>query len=138
MQLRLKSGTSIFVVVFGLIALVLLATPRETFRVTRREREGILRTDLRIMRDAIDNYTLDKQRPPESLQDLVDAGYLRTIPIDPMTGSPDWVPDIGDPILNHPVLGDAIADPVLKAEGLYNVHSNSGKVDLNGDAYNIW
>ena len=137
MQLRLKSATRIFLVVSGLIALVLLATPRETFRVTRREREGILRTDLRTMRDAIDNYTLDKQRPPKSLQDLVDAGYLRTIPIDPMTGRPDWVPDIGDPILN-PVLGDPIADPVLKTEGLYNVHSNSGKVDLNGDAYDTW
>jgi len=133
MKLRLKSGTSIFLVVFGLIALVLLATPKDRFSASRREREAVLRTDLRTIRDAIDNYTLDKQRRPKSIQDLVDAGYLRTIPIDPMTGTPDWVPDF-----DGPTLGDPVVSPDLVAEGIHDVHSNSVQVDLSGSAYNTW
>ena len=133
MKLRLKSATSIVLVVFGLIALVLLARPREKFGVSRREREAILRTDLRTIRDAIDNYTLDKQRPPKSLQDLVDAGYLRAIPIDPMTGRPDWVLDF-----DGPTLGDPVVSPELVGEGFHDVHSNSPQIDLSGSAYNAW
>jgi len=133
MKLRLKSGTSIFLVVFGLIALVLLATPKDRFSASRREREAVLRTDLRTIRDAIDNYTLDKQRRPKSIQDLVDAGYLRTIPIDPMTGTPDWVPDF-----DGPTLGDPVVSPDLVAEGFHDVHSSSVQVDLSGSAYNTW
>ena len=133
MKLRLKSGTSIFLVFFGLIALILLATTRETVRVSRREREATLRTELRTLRDAIDNYTLDKQRSPKSLQDLGDAGYLRTIPIDPMTGTPDWVPDF-----DGPTLGDPVVSPDLVAEGFHDVHSSSVQVDLSGSAYNTW
>jgi len=133
MKLRLKSGTSIFLVVFGLIALVLLATPKDRFSASRREREAVLRTDLRTIRDAIDNYTLDKQRRPKSIQDLVDAGYLRTIPIDPMTGTPDWVPDF-----DGPTLGDPVVSPDLVAEGIHDVQSNSVQVDLSGSAYNTW
>jgi len=131
MKLRLKSGTSIFLVFFGLIALILLATTRETVRVSRREREATLRTELRTLRDAIDNYTLDKQRRPESLQDLVDAGYLRTIPIDQITGRPDWELDF-----DSPTLGDPVVSPDLV--GFHDVHSSSGQVDLSGSAYNTW
>jgi general secretion pathway protein G len=74
-----------------------------------------LRTDLRIMRDAIDNYTLDKQEPPHSLQDLVDAGYVREIPVDPITYEADWVP----------VIGEIELSPNQKVVGLYEIHSNS-------------
>jgi general secretion pathway protein G len=133
MKLRPRSATSIVLVVCGLLALVLLATPGETARVSRREREAILRTDLRTIRDAIDNYTLDKQRPPKSLQDLVDAGYLRTIPIDPITGRPDCVLDFDGPTLPDPVVS-----PDLVAEGFHDVHSNSRLVDRSGSAYNRW
>jgi general secretion pathway protein G len=80
------------------------------------------------MREAIDDYTLDKQRPPQSLQDLVDAGYLRELPIDPITFKRDWVPQIGDPPLN----------PKETAHGLYDVHSNSGQIGSNGTALNTW
>jgi general secretion pathway protein G len=87
-----------------------------------------LRTDLRTMRHAIDNYALDKQEPPHSLQDLVDAGYLRALPVDPITLKPDWVPVLEDPIVS----------PDLKAQGLYDVHSSSSRVATNGSRYNAW
>lgn len=106
---------------------------RESVRVSRRAREAILRTDLRTIRDAIDNYTLDKERRPKSLQDLVDAGYLRAIPVDPMTGKTDWVPDF-----DGPVLADPVVSPDLKAQGLHDVHSYSNGIATEGGHYNRW
>ena len=93
-----------------------------------RARESTLKHDLQVMREAIDDYTLDKQRPPQSLQDLVDAGYLRELPIDPITFKRDWVPQIGDTPLN----------PKGMAHGLYDVRSNSGKNASDGTAINAW
>lgn len=129
-----KSITGVALIVFGLVALVLLATPKDNFRATCKEREAILKTDLRTIRDAIDNYTIDRKQRPHSLQDLVNAGYLRTIPVDPMTGKPDWVLDFE----GRPTLGDPILSPDLVAKRLNDVHSNSGQVDFNGDAYSTW
>jgi general secretion pathway protein G len=138
MKVQSKSITSVALVVFGFIALVLLATPKDNFGVARRQREAILKTDLRAIRDAIDNYTMDRKQRPRSLQDLVNAGYLRTVPVDPMTGKPDWVLDFEDPTLESPTLGDPVLSPDLVAGRLNNVHSNSSQVDLNGDAYRTW
>ena len=101
-EVTLRKGKSIAGIVLiglGVIALLFLGMRRESVRVSQREREAILRTDLRTIRDAIDNYTLDKQERPKSLQDLVDAGYLPTIPVDPTTGKMDWVPDFEGPVL---------------------------------------
>jgi len=58
----------------------------------QRAREAALHTDLKVMREAIDNFTLDRLSPPESLDDLKSAGYLREVPTDPMTQQKDWVP----------------------------------------------
>jgi general secretion pathway protein G len=133
MKLRLKSKTRLALLTIGFIALVLPLIGQREPRMSLRSREAVLRTDLRTMRDAIDNYTLDKQEPPRSLQDLVDAGYLRAIPADPITHKPDWVPVFVDPVLGDPVLS-----PDLKAQGLNDVHSNSSRVATNGSQYNTW
>ena len=71
-----KSTTGVVLIGLGVIALFLLAMPRENFTRTQRERAAILRTDLRTIRDAIDNYTIDKHQHPKSLQDVVDAGIF--------------------------------------------------------------
>src|SRR5579871_516143 len=55
-------------------------------------RESVLKQDLQAMRQSIDNFTLDKEAAPQSLDDLVQAGYLRQIPVDPMTQQKDWQP----------------------------------------------
>jgi type II secretory pathway pseudopilin PulG len=133
MKLQLKSRTSLALIAVGFIALALfLIGPREP-GVSLRTREAVLMTDLRTMRDAIDNYTLDKQRPPHSLQD-------------PITHKPDWVLDFEDPILGDPIVSPDLvgagyirAIPVdLKAKGFYDVHSNSRRVASNGSQYNTW
>ena len=66
------------------------------------------------MRQAIDSYTVDKEKAPQSLDDLVQAGYLKAIPVDPMTGSDDtWMPDSSDTLM----------DIDETAGGINNVHS---------------
>jgi len=64
-------------------------------------KESLRRQDLFTLRQAIDQYTLGKERAPISLEDLVKAGYLRSVPIDPFTGNRDWKidkePEIQDP-----------------------------------------
>ena len=97
---------------------------------SQHSRETVLRTDLRTIRDAIDNYSVDKGEPPHSLRDLVDAGYLRAIPVDPLTLKADGGLDF-----ESPVLGDPVLSPDLKAEVLVDVHSNSSRVSLNGTKY---
>jgi|SRR5438128_2547420 len=95
----------------------------------QRAREAALHTDLQTMRQAIDNYTLDRLSPPESLDDLKNAGYLREIPTDPMTRAKDWVPDYGDTVLT----------PDQSGSGITDVHSASTAVSkFEGTAYNTW
>ena len=96
--------------------------------VVRRSQEAVLTTDLRTIRDAIDNYTLDKQAAPQSVDDLQQAGYLRSVPIDPMTKAKDWVPQFDSVVLS----------PDQTTTGMVDVHSNSGKTSLEGTPYSEW
>jgi len=93
-------------------------------------REAVLKDDLYTLRKLIDEYTLDKQHPPTSLDDMVEAGYLRGgIPVDPFTGSNDtWRTDVEDVPLN----------PSQAASGIVDVHSGSDEMALDGTAYSSW
>jgi len=93
-----------------------------------KARESVLKQDLQTMRQAIDNYTMDKQQAPQSLEDLVDAHYLREIPIDPVSQQKDWVLHFGDTVLT----------PEQSGTGVDDVHSGSEVVGSNGEAYNTW
>jgi len=96
----------------------------------QRAREAVLRQDLYTLRSLIDEFTVDKQRPPASLQELVEAGYLRGgIPIDPITRSSErWQVDIED-----------VASGVGDAQpGIVDVHSGSDDTALDGTAYSSW
>ena len=111
-----KSTTRVVLIGFSVICLLFFGVRTESVRVSQRAREAILQTDLRIVRDATERYTLDNGRRPKSLKDLVDGGYLPAIPTS-MTGKTDWVPDF-----EGPVLGDPVVSPDLKAQGLHDVH----------------
>jgi general secretion pathway protein G len=93
-------------------------------------REAVLKDDLYTLRKLIDEFTLDKQHPPTSLDDLVDAGYLRSgIPVDPFTGSNQtWHTDVEDVPLN----------PSQAASGIVDVHSGSDEIALDGTPYSSW
>jgi general secretion pathway protein G len=94
----------------------------------RLGREVQLERDLSMMRQAIDNYTLDKKHAPQSLQDLVNEHYLKEIPTDPFTQKKDWVPYFSDTVMTTNQTTTGIAD----------VHSNSTQVASNGSTYNTW
>jgi len=93
-------------------------------------REAVLRDDLFTMRKLIDEYTVDKQQPPASLDDLVDAGYLRGgIPVDPFTGSNEtWKTDTEEVPIS----------PDQTTSGIVDVHSGSDDEALDGTAYSSW
>jgi general secretion pathway protein G len=97
----------------------------------QRAKEATLKTDLTVMRQAIDNYTLDKEAAPQSLDDLVNpqAPYLREVPIDPMTHQKDW----------HTDYGDLVMSPDQTNNGIVDVHSSSTMVSrTDGTTYNTW
>src|SRR5260370_36815002 len=75
------------------IILILIGMAAQRYdKSVQRAREATLKQDLMVMRQAIDNYTLDKQAAPQSLDDLVQAGYLRKVPVDTITAAKDWEP----------------------------------------------
>ena len=97
-------------------------------RTVKRARESVLRQDLQTMRQSIDNYTLDKQQAPQSLDDLVDSHYLREVPMDPISHQKDWVPHFSDTVLS----------PDQSGSGIDDVHSGSDMVGSDGTPYNSW
>ena len=99
-------------------------------RSVQKAKEATLRSDLTVMREAIDHYTLDKEAAPQSLEDLVNpqSQYLREIPTDPITNTKDW----------HADFGDTVMSPDQSTTGIVDVHSNSDKVSSLGTPYNTW
>ena len=95
----------------------------------RAAKEAVLKEDLRVMRSAIDSYTMDKQKAPQSLDDLVQEGYLKVIPEDPMTKARDtWVTDVSDSLHSLDQ-----TDP-----GIDDVHSGSQETGSDGQPYSTW
>jgi general secretion pathway protein G len=93
-----------------------------------RAKESVLRQNLFTLRTVIDEFTYDKAKAPQSLQDLVGEGYLRQIPVDPMTAQPDW----------QVVMEDAVSSVNQTEPGIFDVRSKSDKKSLEGTAYNEW
>src|SRR5580658_1738654 len=95
----------------------------------RSAKEAVLKEDLHVLRTAIDSYTEDKQKAPQSLQDLLDSGYLKTIPVDPMTRSSEtWATDQSDALHSLDQ-----SDP-----GIDDVHSGSTEQGTDGQPYSSW
>jgi len=116
-------------VVMAIISVLLtIALPIYQKSITRAK-ESVLRNNLFTLRTMIDEYTIDKQKAPETLQDLVSEGYLRQVPLDPMTNSDQtWKVTMED----TPV-GGSNSTP-----GIFDVHSGSEKTGLDGTAYADW
>ena len=116
-------------IVIAIIFILLgLAAGRYDMTV-QRSREAVLKHDLQVLREAIDNFTLDKQAAPQSLEDLHQAGYLREVPVDPMTQATDW----------DPVFDNVVMSPDQVTTGMVDVHSHSPLTSrFDGTAYNTW
>ena len=115
------------------IILILLSVALPAYNQSiLRARESVLRQNLFTMRSVISQYTLDKQKAPQSLDDLVSGGYLKQLPTDPMTGRNDtWTPDQEQ--------GEIMSlDQQQDEGGIVDVHSGSSGVGSDGTAYNTW
>jgi general secretion pathway protein G len=117
-------------IVMAIIAtLAAMAIPAYTRNVLAA-REAVLREDLQVMRTAIGSYTVDKQKAPQGLPDLVEAGYLKAVPVDPITRRSDtWVTAQSD------TLGSI---DQTDSGGIDDVHSGAQANAIDGSAYTTW
>ena len=116
----------IVMVIIGLLAAI--AIPSYTNNV-RNGKEAVLREDLHTMREAIDAYTVDKQKAPQSMDDLVQAGYLKVMPVDPFTHRSDtWMG----------VQSDTLSSVDQTQSGIDDVHSGAQGTSSEGTSYNTW
>ena len=116
----------IVMAIIGILAT--LAVPSYVAAV-KHAREAVLKEDLHIMREAISAYTMDKGKAPQSLDDLVQSGYLKKIPEDPMTHSTDtWVTD----------QSDAMYSLDESEPGIDDVHSGADETGSDGKNYSEW
>ena len=92
-------------------------------------RETVLRDNLRELRKVIDQYTADKKKAPQSLQDLVDAGYFRQLPEDPMTNSNQTWETVSD---------TSLAATDQTEAGIADVHSGATGISTEGTPYSTW
>ncbi|MDE1177396.1 MAG: type II secretion system protein [Edaphobacter sp.] len=118
----------LMIVMIIISVLAAIAVPMYVQSV-RNAKEAVLKEDLRTMRAAIDAYTIDKQKAPQSLDDLVQQGYLKSMPKDPMTSRADtWVPSQDDAFMTLDQTESGITD----------VHSGAQGVAGDGSSYSTW
>jgi general secretion pathway protein G len=116
-------------IVMAIIAVLATLAVPSFVGALRQAREAVLKEDLMVMRDAIDSYTVDKQKAPQSMDDLIQDGYLKSIPVDPMTRSADtWVTDQSDSLHSLDQ-----TDP-----GIDDIHSGSTDTGTDGKPYSEW
>ncbi|MBI4442985.1 MAG: prepilin-type N-terminal cleavage/methylation domain-containing protein [Acidobacteria bacterium] len=119
----------LMIVITIILTLLSIAAPMYRTSIVR-SKEAVLRDDLFTLRSLIDQYTLDKQEAPQSLEDLVANGYIREIPVDPFTASNQtWVAVYEDAMLMIP--GQTMS-------GIVDVHSGSNLTSLTGELYSSW
>jgi len=115
------------IVISIMVILMSIALPIYS-RSVLQARESVLRQDLFEMRSLISQYTLDKQKAPQSLEDLVQAGYIKIIPKDPITNEANW-----EVVQEDVLLAVDQQDP-----GISDVHSASSQMGTDGTAYSTW
>lgn len=118
----------LMVVMAVMLVLAAIAVPSYLASI-KKAKEAVLKEDLHTMRVAIDSYTADKAKAPQSLDDLVQAGYLKAIPKDPITSRTDtWVTGQSGSLTTIDE-----TDP-----GIDDVHSGAQESSTEGTSYSTW
>jgi general secretion pathway protein G len=116
----------LMIVISIIIILAAVALPQYQ-KTIMHARETVLHDDLFKMRSLIDQYAADKGKLPQSLDDLVTAGYLRELPVDPITDHKDWNVVTGE----DPYSTEGVS-------GVNDVHSSSSEISTEGTPYSEW
>lgn len=121
-----SAGFTLLELVMVMTIIVILAAVGVTSyqHIQLKARETILREDLRTMRKMIDQYAADKEKLPQSLDDLVTDQYMREVPVDPITGQKDWVVDMGEDTVSRD-----------GGTGVVDVHTAAAGEGSDGVAY---
>lgn len=117
----------LMIVMAIIVILISVAIPFYQKSITRAK-ESVLHNNLSAMRNAIDEYSYDKQKAPLQLSDLVSEGYLRDVPKDPITGTNDW----------KIIMEDASSSVDSTEPGIFDIRSESPKTSLEGTPYSEW
>jgi general secretion pathway protein G len=127
---RRKGYTLIEMIIVMAIISILIAIAVPLYQKSLlRTKESLLKNNLFTMRTVIDEYTFDKQKAPQSLDDLVSEGYLRAVPLDPITNSSQsW----------RLIMEDAVTSIDQTMPGIYDVRSGSDQKSLEGTPYSDW
>ena len=128
---RTQSGFTLIelMIVMAIIGILITLAIPSFVGAVRHAREAALKEDLQTLRTAIDTYTMDKQKGPQSLDDLVQDGYIRAIPEDPMTRQKDtWVTDSSESMYSLDETEPGITD----------IHSGSTETGSDGQPYSSW
>jgi len=115
-------------IVISLILILLSIAVPMYHQSVIKARESVLREDLFQLRQLISQYTLDKQKAPQALDDLIQGGYIKSLPNDPMTNLPNW----------EVVQEDTLLSVDQQEPGIIDVKSASGATSTDGTAYSTW
>ncbi len=117
------------IIVMTIIGLLTAIAIPSYLKSVQKAREAVLREDLHTMRSAIDSYTVDREQAPQGLEDLVQAGYLKAVPIDPMTSRTDtWMTSQSDTLTSISETQGGVDD----------VHSGAQGLGSDGKSYNTY
>jgi len=127
-RLRGFTFVELMVVLTIMVIIITMSIPIYNRAITRAK-ESVLKNNLFTLRQVIDQFSYDKGKAPQALQDLVAEGYLQKLPVDPMTGNNQgW----------RTVMEDASQSVSQSEPGIWDVHSGSDKTSLDGTPYSEW
>jgi general secretion pathway protein G len=127
---RRRAGYTLIelIIVMAIISiLVAVAVPIYTKSILRAK-ESVLHQNITTLRTVIDEYTFDKKKAPQTLDDLVTAGYLRVVPLDPITGDNQWIK----------IMEDSLTAVDQTEPGIWDIRSRSDLKSLEGTLYSEW
>jgi len=116
------------IIVMAIVSILMAIAIPQYQKSIRRTKETLLHSHLQTLRTVIDEYTFDKKKAPQTLQDLVTEGYLRAVPIDPIMGNDNW----------RTINEDSLTAVDQTEPGIFDVRSLSDQISLEGTPYSEW
>ena len=116
------------IIVMAIVSILMAIAIPQYQKSIRRTKETLLHSHIQTLRTVIDEYTFDKKKAPQSLQDLVTEGYLRAVPLDPITGNDNW----------RTINEDSLSAVDQTEPGIFDIRSLSDQISLEGNPYSEW
>jgi general secretion pathway protein G len=116
------------IIVMAIVSILMAIAIPQYQKSIRRTKETLLHSNIQTLRTVIDEYTFDKKKAPQTLNDLVAEGYLRAVPIDPIMGNDNW----------RTIIEDSLTAVDQTEPGIYDIRSQSDLISLEGTPYSEW